>query len=442
MKLEHLKAYILSHEARGTAGTAALMVFRKLASSGIAFILAPMLGAEGYGLYAFAIACIALASTVALAGLERLAMREVAQRNETSEFGLLRGFVQSAAWVVLGVSLAVAGVGYVSLALFDFQLTGPIRTGVVVSLAIVPFVALTLLAQSVMIGFHRIVWGQIPTNLIHPGVFIILCLGAYAMGSPPSSAAEVLVLYGMAAFAGFALSAFSVLRIAPKEVWAVRPQYKPRIWVKSAALMFVIGILQAIQVNGTPILVALLADTSTTGVFALTFAVAQLVSFTHFAVDRPLSPAVVSLLARDEKQQLRRTLRRLARLALVTALPVALVLGLLGELILGIFGEDFRVGHSALVIMVTGQVINVAIGQPGIVLMMAGHERDVITAMSVRTGLLLLLNIALVPTVGLDGAALAVGLSMILANLLLLSYSWRRLGLQTTVFGSTSLSLR
>lgn len=418
------------------------MVFRKLASSGIAFILAPMLGAEGYGTFAFAIACIGIASVVALAGLERLAIREVAQYNETGEFGLLRGLVQSSACVVLLVSLAIAGLGYVSLVLLDFQFTGPIRTAVTVSLAIVPFAALTLLAQSVLIGFQRVVWGQIPVNLIHPAVFIILCLGAYATGSPPSSSAKVLVLYGMAAFAGFALSAFSVLRITPKEIWAVRPQYKLRIWVKSATLMFVIGILQAIQVNGTPILVGLLAGTSTTGVFALTFAVAQLVSFTHFAVDRPLSPAVASLLARDEKQQLRETLRRLARLALITALPVALVLGLFGELILGIFGEEFRAGHSALVIMVAGQVINVAVGQPAIVLMMAGHERDVITAMSVRTGLLLLLNLALVPALGLDGVALAVGLSTILANLLMLLYSWRRLGLQTTVFGSTSLSHR
>ena len=89
MRLKTIQKYIRTREARGTAGTAVLMIFRKLGNSVIAFILAPLLGAEGYGVYVFAVACISIASMVALVGLDRLMVREVARCYANQKFEIL-----------------------------------------------------------------------------------------------------------------------------------------------------------------------------------------------------------------------------------------------------------------------------------------------------------------------------------------------------------------
>lgn len=439
MKLKSIQKYTRTREARGTAGTAALMFFSKLANSGIAFILAPMLGAEGYGVYAFTIACISIASIVSLMGLERLVVREIARHQTTEEYETLRGLVQLSTATVLTVSLTMVAAIYIGLLPFGQQLDAIGRDNVLVALVILPVWTLALLGQSILIGLHRVVWGQMPLSLVRPAVFICLCVLIPALPFPRENAA--LNSFGIATFAGLTAALYMVARALPKRVWTVRPKYQIKIWFSSAMYLMVVTVLQAIQINGTSVLVGLMQDAKTTGIYALVYAFAQFVSFVHVAIDRPLNPAVASLLARNERQELQRTLCRLVRLAFFGALPVAAFLMLFGQLILGIFGEEFKAGYSSLIIMVIGQIVNVATGQPHILLMMSGHEKDLAKATFVRTGLLVSLNIILVPQLGLVGAALAVSLSIILANLLLVHYVQRRLGLHTTILGPKLLSI-
>lgn len=409
------------------------MVFRKISSSAIAFILAPMLGAEEYGVYAFGIACLGIASVMVVAGFDRLAMREVAQLSETGKLGLLRGLIEVAAWTVIVVSVTVAVVGNVGLSFFDTIIAENLHGAVAITLVILPFVAVTLIAGSIMIGSHRIVLGQVPSNFVQPAIFITLCFAAYLAGSPLQGGRDALILYGVGAFAAFLFAVAGVFYAMPAGFWLLAPEYRSRVWMKSAAIMFLIGSLQVVQVNGTPLIVGLLQDATTTGIFSLSFAIAQLVSFIHFAVDRPLSPAVAQLLAKNDKPELQKILTRLARLALLFAVPVALVLIIFGDAVLGIFGAEFRAGYGALTIMVVSQLIVIALGQPGIVLMMAGFEKDVIGAMAVRTILLIGLNILLIPLHGLIGAALAVSLSTVFASATMYFRVRQRLRLNTTV---------
>lgn len=434
MRLKNIQKYIRTHEARGTAGTAALMIVRKLGNSAIALILAPLLGAEGYGVYVFAIACISIASMVVLVGLDRLMVREVAQCYANQKFETLRGLVQSAIGGVLFSSLTVVLLGYVALSFFGNEMGAQKSEALGASLVVLPFFAFTLLAQSLLMGLNRIVWGQVPINVVRPSVFIVLCLSSVSLGVLILDGVGALVLFATATVVAFAFAFVGAIRALPKKVWRVHARYQFGYWLNSGLSLMVIAVLQSIQLQGTAILVGLLQDAATTGIYALTFAVAQLVIFIHTAADRPLGPAVASLIARNEKQELQRTLRRLARLSFASALPVTIVLVVFGDPILGLLGEEFRVGYVALVIMVLGNIVHVATGQPGILLMMAGHEKDLTKASLLRLGMLIGLNVILVPLFGLVGAAISVSLSIIVPKLLLMHYALLRVGLKTSIF--------
>lgn len=410
------------------------MIFRKLGNSAIAFILAPLIGAEGYGIYVFAVACISIASMAALVGLDRLMVREVAQCYATQKFGILRGLIQSAAGGVLLSSLTMVLLGYVALSFLGGEMEAQRREVLVVSLVVLPLSALTLLAQSQLLGLNRIVWAQIPINLVRPSVFIVLCLFVVSLGVPILDGGGVLVLFAAATLTAFAFASVGAIRALPKQVWRVQAKYQFGYWLKSGLFLMVIAILQSIQLQGTAILVGLIRDAATTGIYALTFAVAQLVTFVHAAAAMPLGPVVASLMARNEKQELQRTLQRLARLSFAGSLPVAVVLILFGDQILGFFGEEFRAGYVALVIMVLGSIVDVATGQPGTLLIMSGHEKDFSKASFLRTGMLIVLNVILVPILGLTGAAISVSLSVIIPKLLLMHYAHRCVGIKTSIF--------
>lgn len=426
--------YARTPEARGTAGTAVLMIFRKLGNSVVAFILAPLIGAEGYGVYVFAVACISIASIAALMGLDRLMVREVAQCYASQKFEILRGLIQSAAGGVLLSSLTMVLLGYTALSFFGGEMEAQRREALVISLVVLPFFASTLLAQSLLLGLNRIVWAQIPVNVVRPSVFIVLCLSVVLLGVTNLDGAGALVLFAAATVTGFAFAFIDAIRTLPKKVWRVHSKYQFGYWLNSALFLMVIAVLHSIQLQGTAILVGFFQDAATTGIYALTFVVAQLVTFVHAAAAQPLSPAVASLIARNEKQELQHTLRRLARLSFAGSLPVAVALILFGGQILGFFGEEFRVGYVALVIMVFGNMFEVATGQPGIVLMMAGHEKVLTKTIFLGTGMLIVLNVILVPAFGLTGAAISVSLSVIIPKLLLMHYAHRCVGIKTSIF--------
>ena len=80
---------------------------------------------------------------------------------------------------------------------------------------------------------------------------------------------------------------------------------------------------------------------------------------------------------------------------------------LLSDQLLSLFGAEFEGGETALVILVAGQLIFAATGIAGTVLVMTGHESLLARGAVVTAIANVLLNAILIPSLGLDGAALS-----------------------------------
>jgi O-antigen/teichoic acid export membrane protein len=100
-----------------------------------------------------------------------------------------------------------------------------------------------------------------------------------------------------------------------------------------------------------------------------------------------------------------------------------------------LFGREFTRGAAAVVILSIGQIINAMMGSVGVLLLMAGYEREVAIAAAISAALNVLLNLIMIPSLGIAGAALAVAGSLFVWNVLLSVCVHRRLGIHTTVLG-------
>jgi O-antigen/teichoic acid export membrane protein len=153
-------------------------------------------------------------------------------------------------------------------------------------------------------------------------------------------------------------------------------------------------------------------------------------------VNPAMAPVISSLYAAGKMEQLQRVVTKSARWTFLACLPLALGFLFLGRwYLLLIFGRDFAQGQTALAILTVGQLVNVATGSVGYLLIMTGHEREAAKGMAVSALLNIALNAALIPTWGLEGAATAGATSMMLANIWFSVVVYRKLGIHSTALG-------
>lgn len=80
------------------------------------------------------------------------------------------------------------------------------------------------------------------------------------------------------------------------------------------------------------------------------------------------------------------------------------------------FGEEFTKGGVALTILSFGYLVNAAMGSVGTLLVMTGRERDAATSVGATAVMNVILNVSLIAGWGLEGAATATAISMIVGT--------------------------
>ena len=153
------------------------------------------------------------------------------------------------------------------------------------------------------------------------------------------------------------------------------------------------------------------------------------------AATYPLMPVVARLYTTGDIERLQQLVVRAARGVLLFALPTGLVLVVFAPAILELFGSGFDDGATAVRILAIGELVNVLTGFGGVVLVMTGRERDLALCVGIGAALNLGLSAALIPLIGLDGAAIGTATGLACANLLMAWLAWRRVGVWAAVVG-------
>ena len=172
------------------------------------------------------------------------------------------------------------------------------------------------------------------------------------------------------------------------------------------------------------------------GVYRVAVQGALLVTFGLTAANVALAPLVAGLHAAGETARLQRVVTESARIVLLWSLPVALLMIFFGRWMLStLFSDEFAPGATALAILSAAQLLNAGMGSVGLLLTMSGHERDTARGVTTAAAVNLVLNALLIPGGGIEGAAAATALSLVVWNVLLALWVHRRLGLHATALG-------
>jgi O-antigen/teichoic acid export membrane protein len=393
------------------------VVVANLSSFLFRVIIAREFGPDGFGVFSLALMTASIATMVALLGLPDGMVTFVSKFREQDDYEQVAGVVFSSITLSMGVAITFS-VGVILLApLLATQIfNAPALTDVLwwFSWIIPANVAIDLSAAYFLGaergGFNTLIKQVIPKmSLLFLVVLIAVLDGPLvAVGMAYLVSTVIAALFGLIAVGlSFPSSRTNGISIDLRELLT----YSFPLLTTTA-----IGFL----LNWTDtIVVGYFLESTKVGLYQSAFLLGVNINIVLGAISGSLYPNFSSLFASNNMDSIRQKFTEGTRCAIVISAAPAVYLMGFSELSLSmLFGDSFRTGAQALIILVAGQGLNLLFGPSTNLLKAALESRYVAITYGIAAILNLVLNLTLVPVFGLIGAAFATVAAGFLGNYL------------------------
>lgn len=405
-------------------------LFSRVLASGTAFlfsiVLARTLGIDQTGLFFLALAIATSCGVIARLGLDNSLVRFAASHAAAGEWSAI-GAIYRRTMVVVFVAACIAGLVlwttsyFVSSIVFSKPALEPLLR--YMALSVVPMSLVAVHAQILQglrkVGISHFLQGAMPLLLVMIGLLIV---------ASEVRSTTVAAMYVISALFTVIVAAIALKRELSSGA-GVDDTYKFDRLVASSASLYPASIMDKVVLPwSATIMLGIWASESDLGMFSVARRVAMLISFALFPVSSIAAPKFAALFSQGNRAAVKPLARTTTFLVIVLASPVIGVLVFVPDKVMGIFGSDFVEGSTILLILATGQFINVITGSVAYLLIMSGHERQYQASTTLAGILILVLGLFLIPVYGAMGAALSTATSVAAANICCAYMVWRYLG--------------
>lgn len=415
-------------------GVGAMKLMSMPVALATSIILARTLGAEKFGQYTFIMALIPLIALPVSGGLRQLLTREVATFVYSGSWGLYRGALRAAhIWVLLNAAIVILGYTLLRIG-FDLIPLNEKWNLLPVALLLVPLNGLAAVRIGAVKGLGFPAYAEMPEQIIKPILLLILFCILTWQGFLHLETA----IWCQVAAAAFAFFVASLMfsNIQPHEARGVTPRYRLRHW-KSALFPFsMIALVSTLNSQVAIVALGVLGTDEQVAAMRIAERGGQLVGMSLMLANMVIAPYIVRAHRDGDKRLLEKLARQSARGCFLLALPVAALLVVSGQRLIEIaFGAEYSdTVYVPLVVIVLGQLINVFFGSVANLLSMSGYERDTLKGHAWAVLINFILCLALIPHLGVLGAAIGVAVGVVLYNIFLCYIVKLRVGIKSSVF--------
>ena len=410
-----------------------------LATFALQVVLARELGAQEFGLYSFGFALLLLLLIPAKFGLDQSVFRFTSERLGLADPGGAHQYVRTAIVHALGVSTAIAllwcGVAFTG----GLGELGSSSVDVVLLAACLPCLAIIRVTEGSLRATGHLVAAYAPFALCWPLAFLVTVVSA---GGVMSMDLHSVLVVQLVAFAGVATwQIHAVYRALDRSQVRALSRVERRTWLRTSLNFALISGFALILGQSDIVLVHVMLGNTDAGIYAAAWRIASVVGAFSLAFNYSFGPVASRLYWEDRKAELQSYLTRAMSTIVALCCAVAVAIVVLGRPLLGLFGPEFESGYATLVILVAAQLANTIGGPVNLLLGVTGHERRAAVILGVAAFANVLLNVAFVAVLGIEGAAVGTCICTIAWNCAMVRSVSQRLGL--TVFnplGDASLT--
>ena len=381
-------------------------------------VIARAIGPEGFGIYAYVVAWVTLCAYVATLGFHTSLLRLLPAYEAQEAWPLARGVLRCAmaTTLALGAAFALLIVVFADwLADGDGALVHALRIGAVA----IPLIAFQLAASAGARAFGGPVVALVPERILRDGTVLVIVAGAtlLGLGRPDAAYAVLAFAAGCAVALAFALTALRLLR--PRALAEARAGAAFREWLGPALPLTVLLFADNVLVRSGVLVLGMIASVHEAGLFAIAFGLSLLAALPRMAIASAFAPQVSALHARADIDGLRTLSARSTLLSLIATICVAIPLLSGTPVLLGWLGHSFLEAAPIVAILMAGQVFAAAFGPQQHLLTMTGNERASAVIFLIAATFGVAAALALVPILGIHGAAFASVGSTVLLNVTL-----------------------
>lgn len=369
-------------------------------------ILARFLGPAAFGLYAIGWTLLRLVGLAAPLGLHNGVIRFGAQLWPDSH-GKLRDLLQKAFRTASLSSLTVGAIMFACAGWIEVAFQKPGLAPVIRWFALgIPLITLLRLAAAATRVSLRMKYSVIAEDFVQPLLDLVFIIVVYFLSAGITGA----LIAGIASLALAMLLAFYYLR----QVFAKAFQAVPEFSLSGKALL---AFSLPTALTGFFATAIIWVDRLIVGYFRLPAEVgiyqAASQSSTFFAIiltamNVIFTPMISDLYHKGEHKRLEDLYRVSTKWALYISLPVLLVILFIPELLMKVvFGQAYAAGALPLLILNLGQLVNVATGAVGFLLIMTGHQNRWLVYSALALVGNIVMNLVLIPRYGVVGAAIS-----------------------------------
>lgn len=188
--------------------------------------------------------------------------------------------------------------------------------------------------------------------------------------------------------------------------------------IQFSAPSFLIGFSYILLTQIDRIMIGVFLDSSSVGIYFVAAKIAVFMNIILASFNTIFVPHISKLFFNDKKDELESLYKVVTKWVWILSIPLFVFFFFLANPILSIFGEDFSSGWLAFIVLSFFFLLNSACGSNGFIIQMIGRPIlelfNCVCVLIINIGL----NIIFIKKFGIEGAALATGISLLLINII------------------------
>lgn len=429
----------MEHFLKITRGAGVMLSSRVGAMGAVYFVqifLALWLGADEFGRYSYSVFLLGLLVIPCFVGFNTAILRYVPEYLGSGDYGSARGFIMTAYGlaVVLAAIMALLLWGVMGLLV---PAEWPYRETLLVGVSGLPVIAVVALNIELSRALQNIAQVYLLQDLGRPLLLLMFSFIAVHYFGDFSATATIGLFLVSAVIVGILQSVY-LWRQIPRELFRHKAVFRLKHWMLQS-VPFSLNTMLGVLVAQADVLVAgMILDPVDTGIYIVCSRLSALVGISLNAVNTLAGPAYAQLFTANRLQDMQHLVWRLAHIIFWPSVGVGLLMIFGGEFILRLYGEPFTAGYLCLCLLVIAQLYSTSLGSVGYLLDMTGNQWAGMRIRLVCSVTNVLLAAVLVSIYGMNGAAVAALLSMMLLKTWMHIVVKHRITIKSSIFNAFS----
>jgi O-antigen/teichoic acid export membrane protein len=382
------------------------------------FMLARMVGSEGFGIFSLSYSIILIGSALSRWGMDQIVLKELSVLSISNDLGNRR---EKIFWigivVIFCVSVLVVGLVVILLktmgAIFKDDGTYGSMIGVLIY-AITPQAIIQYLGECFRTKKMHTMASFIQT-VATPAVMTVMIATTIIH---PKSLNWIASCFVYGSWVLCILSLFLWLRlgnVAIKFVKKIR-LYEIKGMLRSATPIATAGIMTTWLGFSELIFLGAIQSAEDVALYAASVRLMFLFGFVVLIINNILSPKIAIAYELKKFKEISSLLKKAACTGAAITFPIFLLLMVFPGHILGVFGEEFRSGSTSLQIIAFGQLLLCVTGGLGATLLMTGNGNAYRSIVIVGVLINLFISPVMIHLYGANGAAASATISILILN--------------------------